>query len=114
MKKLKYFIKQCGNFGVAISFNYKSDKKYKSIYCGIIFILFLLICIIYSMLLFAEYIIERPITVIYYKKELPKTDIYSLPELKTGIAIKAYCDDIDTNKYEIQKLLKLQMVFCKI
>ena len=113
MEHLIYFIKQCDYFGVGLTFNYRSNKKYKSIFGGITFILFVITSTTYSIVSVAQFILHRPLTVIYYKKKLPKTDTYSLHQLKTGLAFKATCDNLENNDYDINKLFSLNMVFCK-
>ena len=113
MDDIKNLIRRCDYFGVGISFSYRTEKKYKSLFGGIIFLIFVIGSIAYSIVSLIQYVIDRPITVIYYKKELPKYDIYSLYELKTGIALKATCDNVDTNIYDIQKLLNIQMIHTK-
>ena len=114
MENIKNFLRKCDYFGVGLTFNYKSEKKYKSAFGGIIFIIFIIISIAYSIISIVQYAIDRPVTVIYYNKELLKYDIYSLSELKTGIAVKAVCDNADTNIYDIQKLFNVEMKHTKI
>ena len=107
------FIKQCDYFGVGLYFNYKSNKKYKSILGGVIFILFIIISITYSIISVIQFILNRPLTITYYNKELQKTDTYSFSQLKTGLAFKTSCDDINETNYDIDKLFTINMVFCK-
>ena len=113
METLIDLLKQCDYFGVGLTFKYKYNKRYKSICGGIVFILFVITSITYSLIKIIQFIINRPITVIYYKKELPKTDVYSFSELKNGLAFKATCEDIDTNIYDIDKLFTTSMVYCR-
>ena len=111
LDKIKKYVKQCDYFGVRLTFNYQSEKKYKSVWGGILFLLFILLSIIYSIISIIQFIIERPITAIYFKKKIPKTDVFNLSEYKTGIAFKIECDDIDLNIYELLKLLSIKMEF---
>ena len=113
METISYFVRQCDYFGVGINFNYKSDKKYKSIIGGIIFIIFIIISITYSIISVYQFFMNRPLTVTYYKKELSKTDIYSFSQLRTGLAFKAVCEGIENTDYDIEKLFTLNIVFCK-
>ena len=61
-------------FGVGISFNYKSEETYKSLLGGIFSIVFIIVCIIFLIPSFIEFIRNRPVSVIYYTKELNNTD----------------------------------------
>ena len=107
--KLKRLVKQCDYFGVGLTFNYQSEKKYKSVWGGIVFLLFILLSVIYSIISIIQFIMERPITFIYYKKIIPETDVFNLNEYKTGIAFKVECDYTNLNLYEIQNLLSIKM-----
>ena len=113
MEDIKTFLRKCDYFGVGFTFNYKSEKTYKSIIGGITFIIFIIISIVYSIISIIEYVIDRPMTVIYYKKQLPEYDKYSPSEFKTGFALKAVCDNVDTDINDIQKLFKIEMMHTK-
>ena len=114
MEHIAYFIRQCDYFGVGLNFNYKSDKKYKSIVGGIIFILFIITSITYSIISIIQFILNRPLTVIYYKKKQPTTDNFSFSQLRTGLAFKAICDnEIENTNYDMEKLFTINMFSCK-
>ena len=113
MEKLNYFIRKSDYFGVGLSFNYKSNKKYKSIYGGSIFILFAIVSVTYSVIAFYEYIIKRPITVIYYKKELP--EIYILfKNIKVELPLKLTVMILIQMIMTFKNYLNLKLYFVKL
>ena len=102
------FFKSLDYFGVQINFNFKSAKKYTSASGGLIFLIYVIVCVSYITINFIDFIEKKHKTVIYYDKELFKTDEINFHEYNNTFAINMVCFDYDgelgdfTSKFKIE------------
>ena len=103
------FFKALDYFGVQINFNFKSEKEYKSVCGGIIFFVYIIICIAYITINFIYFLQKKHKTVIYYDKELYTTDDIHFLEHNSTLSIAMLCDNYDgkfgediNSKFEIK------------
>ena len=92
------FLRTIDYFGVKVNFNYKSEKKYRSVVGGSIFATYIIACFAYISITFVSFYNKKHKTVIYYDKELPETDEISFIKHSSAFAINLYCDTYDENQ----------------
>ena len=98
---LKY-LKTIDYFGVQINFNFKSEKKYKSAYGGIIFLVYIITSVAYIAINFVNFLQKKHKTVIYYDKELFTTDEIYFHKHNSTFAVNMVCDNYD-GKFDTDK-----------
>ena len=102
------FFKRLDYFGVQINFNYKSEKKYRSTCGGIIFLIYIIVCVTYVTINFVYFLEKKHKTVIYYDKELFTTDDIYFHENNSSFAIDMVCDSYNGEFGDIYSKFKIQ------
>ena len=96
-KNIIPFIKFFDYFGMNFNFKYKTYESYKSVLGGIIYIIFLLSLIIYSLITSIIFYKREKITINYYDSQLSITDSISFQNFSYGIGFIGKCDNDEAN-----------------
>ena len=99
--KIKEFLKKFDCFGVNINFHYKSQDKYKSIYGGITFILFIIFILIYISLFIKKFVTRKNMSIIYYNNYINNTDIINFYNYSINFAFGIECNNFDIKKLNL-------------
>ena len=101
------FFKMFDYFGVQIDFNFKSQKLYKSVCGGLIFLMYVIICVLYVTYSAIPFLQKQHKTVIYYDKELIETDEINFRKYNVTFATNLVCDNYDGKFGEIYSKFKI-------
>ena len=96
------FFKSLDYFGVQINFNFKNEKKYTSFSGGLIFVIYVILCVSYVTINFIYFLQKKHKTVIYYDKELFTTDEIYFHKHNSTFAVNMVCDNYD-GKFDTDK-----------
>ena len=96
-KNIIPFIKFFDYFGMNFNFKYKTYESYKSVLGGIIYLIFLLSLIIYSLITSIIFYKREKITINYYDSQLSITDSISFQNFSYGIGFIGKCDNDEAN-----------------
>ena len=102
------FFKSLDYFGAQINFNFKNEKKYTSFSGGLIFVIYVILCVSYVTINFIYFLQKKHKTVIYYDKELFKTDDIYFHKYNTSFAINMICNDNDGNLGDFFSKFKIE------
>ena len=95
--KLITFIKLFDYFGTNFTFKYKAYESYKSLLGGIIFIIFLISVVTYSIITLIIFFKKEKVTINYYDSQLSITDSISFHNFSYGIGFLGRCDNDEAN-----------------
>ena len=112
LNSLKNFLKKIDYFGTEFTFEYESKDKYHSITGGIVFLIFILISLIYTLITLTNLIQRKNLTVVYYKMQIPSTDTINFDNYTLTNAFSIVCSgknssnisdyfSIETNKVSL-------------
>ena len=96
-KNIIPFIKFFDYFGMNFNFKYKTYESYKSVLGGIIYLIFLLSLIIYSLITSIIFYKREKVTINYYDSQLSITDSISFQNFSYGIGFIGKCDNDEAN-----------------
>ena len=102
------FLKSLDFFGVTVDFNFKSQKKYKTIFGGSIFMIYIILCVTYVTYTFSLFLLKKHKTVIYYDKELLTTDDVCFYKYNSSFAINLVCDKYGDKYGPIDSIFKIE------
>ena len=91
LNTLKNFLKKIDYFGIEFTFEYESKDKYHSITGGIVFLFFILISLIYTLITLTNLIQRKNLTVVYYKMQIPSTDSINFDNYTLTNAFSVVC-----------------------
>ena len=91
-KKIKNCFKYFDFFGTFFYLRYKGKRKYKSTFGGIIFILFVITTVIFSIISLHSFFRKDNISIIYYNTQISPTDNISFYNYSYGIGFLGSCD----------------------
>ncbi len=96
--QIKNIIKYFDFFGVSFNLKYKHYEFFKSFFGGLLFILFLIGIIIYSLISLISFCRRDKMTINYYDSQIAETDIISFDNYSYGIGFFGYCDTDEETK----------------
>ena len=102
------FFKTLDYFGVQINFNFKSKNKYTSVSGGLTFVIYVIVCVAYISINFVYFLGKKHKTVIYYDKELFKTDDINFHKYNTTFALDMECSNYDGKLGDFYSKFKIE------
>ena len=98
LNKLKIFLKKIDHFGFQFNFQYESHDKYHTVTGGIVFLIFILISLVYTIISLINLISRKNISIIYYKMQIPSTDTINFDNYTLTNAFSVVCAGKDSGK----------------
>ena len=93
MKKLKSFLKNIDCFGVPYSFKYKTKEKYQTSIGGLVYIIFCIFLISFTIYFFVPFSNMKNFSSIYYTMNIPKGEQINLRQSKIPLSFGLICND---------------------
>ena len=98
LNKLKIFLKKIDHFGFQFNFQYESHDKYHTVTGGIVFLIFILLSLVYTIISLINLISRKNISIIYYKMQIPSTDTINFDNYTLTNAFSVVCAGKDSGK----------------
>ena len=99
LNAFKNLLKKADYFGVEFNFEYESKDKYHTKTGGIVFLIFMLISLIYTLITFVNLIQRKYLTVVYYKMQIPSTDSINFDNYTLTNAFSIVCSGKNSNNF---------------
>ena len=99
LNAFKNLLKKADYFGVEFNFEYESKDKYHTKTGGIVFLIFMLISLIYTLITFVNLIQRKNLTVVYYKMQIPSTDSINFDNYTLTNAFSIVCSGKNSNNF---------------
>ena len=103
------FLTTLDYFGVQINFNFKSEKYYRSIYGGLIFFIYVILCFAYIVFTIISFLQRKNKTAIYYDKELFSTDDINFANYTSSFSAGMTCDNYKGDYGSLNSIFKIEV-----
>ena len=105
MKKIKSFLKNIDSFGVPYSFRYKTKEKYRTSIGGLIYIIFCISLISFTIYYFVPFSKMKNFSSIYYTMNIPNGEHINLEQSKIPLSFGLNCNEniniLSNNLFEL-------------
>ena len=113
MKKIKSFLKNIDNFGVPFSFKYKTKEKYRTSIGGLVFIIFCIFLLSFTIYYFVPFSNMKNFSSIYNTINIPNGEQINLKQSKIPLSFGLICNDntdiLSKNIFELNaKFINIQ------